>query len=194
MNQKLFGFFCLVLWQVLPASADPVINEIMYHPPSTNLLQQWVEVYNPDTNAVDLSGWRLGGDVDFAFPSNTVLAAGAYLVVAADRATFASLYPGVNNVVGGWNGSVNNNVKLDDNIGQTISSVKFAHEGDWGTRGMGAIDPWGRQGWESSAPHDGLGNSLELINPSLPTIYGQNWVSSSGTGATPGHPNRIPHN
>src|SRR5437763_5342551 len=104
MRHKLLALLCVAFLRLSPAFADPVINELMYHPTSTNLLQQWMEIYNPGTNAIDLSGWTLGGDVSFSFPSNTVLAAGAYLVVAGDRTTFLGLYPTATNVIGGWSG------------------------------------------------------------------------------------------
>lgn len=46
----------------------------------------WVELYNPNAEAVDLSGWGLtdgfpGGDTPWAFPEGTGIAAGGYLVV-----------------------------------------------------------------------------------------------------------------
>src|SRR5438093_1599005 len=76
-----FASFGLALFasllMALPSRAQNVIiNEIMYHPPSTNLLEQWVELLNTGSNTVDLSGWTLGGGADFTFPSNTTLGAG----------------------------------------------------------------------------------------------------------------------
>ncbi len=181
---------CLVFLQSLPALGQPVVfNEIMYHPPSTNLLQQWVEIYNPGPNAADLTGWKLSGDVDFSFASSTVLSAGAYLVIAADRPTFISLHPTIANVVGGWAGILNNSIRLDDNLGQTISNVKFSSEGDWAVRVMSAPDAWTRQGWDWLAEHDGAGKTLELLTPNLPVTNGQNWASSAVTGGTPGRVN-----
>lgn len=40
------------------------LNEIMYHPPSTNLLEQWFEILNAGTNTVNLSGWRVTADTN----------------------------------------------------------------------------------------------------------------------------------
>src|SRR2546421_8567097 len=91
-----------LLAPIIPAKAQPIINEIMYHPASTNLLEQWVELYNPGTNAVDLTNWKFSNGIDFTFPTNTVLKAGGYLVVAADRNTFTNKFPGVTNYVAGW--------------------------------------------------------------------------------------------
>src|SRR5437763_618930 len=90
---KRFAWLCFLCmsYAAMPLPAQTVvINEIMYHPPSTNLLEEWFEIYNPGTNAVDLSGWQVTKGVEFTFPSNSVIAVGGYLVVAADRATFTN--------------------------------------------------------------------------------------------------------
>src|SRR4051812_45100975 len=120
MCSNLFAraWFCVVLASVSSLYGQPVINEIMYHPASTNLLEDFIEIYNPGTNAVDLTGWKITKGVNFSFPSNTVLAAGGYLVVAADAPTFANKYPTVNNFVGGWTGKLSRSaeeIQLEDN-------------------------------------------------------------------------------
>src|SRR5207237_6656238 len=79
--------------------AGVVINEIMYHPSSENLLESFVEIYNTDAAATNLSGCQLTKGLEFVFPTNTVLGAGGYLVIAADRATFTNKYPGVINLL-----------------------------------------------------------------------------------------------
>src|SRR5437762_195311 len=107
MKRKCLSWLCLALMPAFSAMADPVvINEIMYHPPSTNLLEEWFELFNPGSNAVDLSGWQITKGVGFAFPTNTMMGAGGYLVVAADGPTFASRHPGVTNFIGGWVGDL----------------------------------------------------------------------------------------
>src|SRR6266850_1632379 len=90
--------FCVLL--AFQASAAPVvvINEIMYHPAPAapeDKRREWIELYNPGTNAVDLSAWRIADAVDFTFPTNTILQPGAYLVVAANRTSFQTEFPGV---------------------------------------------------------------------------------------------------
>ena len=163
----------------------------MYHPPSTNLLEQWVELYNPGTNAVDLTGWQFVNGVHFSFPSNTIMAGGSYLVVAADLATFQTKFPGVANVVASWPGPIEGHtIELDDNLGQNVNSVSFYSDGDWAVRVMGAV-MYNHQGWEWFALHDGYGSSLELINPQMPNSYAQNWGSNKDTNATPGRANSI---
>ncbi|MCL5995559.1 MAG: lamin tail domain-containing protein, partial [Chloroflexi bacterium] len=72
-----------------------IISEIMYHPPSTNRLEEWFEVFNAGTDTLDLSGWRVSKGVSFAFATNTTLAPQGYLAVAAHGPTFSSQHPGV---------------------------------------------------------------------------------------------------
>ena len=62
-----------------------VINELVSAPVAGE--SDWVELFNPGTEAADLSGWTMS-DSDplnaFAFPSGTVVEGGAYLVLERD--------------------------------------------------------------------------------------------------------------
>lgn len=167
------------------------ISEIFHHPASTNVLEQYVELYNPGGTPVDISGWKFVNGVRFTFPAATTIAAGGYLAVAADAATFTQKHPGVINFVAGWLAPLEGHtLELDDNTGAVVQSLTFATEGDWAERRIGA-PTYGHAGWEWYAEHDGLGKSLELINPSLPGALAQNWASSVTPGGTPGRPNSV---
>src|SRR5688500_13635406 len=67
------------------ARAQVVINEIMYHPASENVLEEYIELHNRGTTNVNVSGWRFSNGVDFTFPANTIMPPNSYLVVAAHR-------------------------------------------------------------------------------------------------------------
>jgi hypothetical protein len=170
-----------------------IVNEIMYHPASENLRESYVELYNPGTTAANLSGWQFTKGLQFAFPTNTTLAPGGYLVVAADGAVFAATHPGVANYISGWTPPMGSHLVLEDASGQIISEVHYYNDGDWATRVLtnNGFAAYGHYGWEWLAPHDGLGNSLELINPALPNTHAQNWGSSSEINGTPGRANSI---
>src|ERR1051325_8440902 len=166
-----------------------VVNEIMYHPapdiPEDNGLE-WLELHNKDTNAVNQNGWQFTRGIRFTFTNDTVIAPGGYLVVAASVAKFHSRYPGVNNVVGNWNGVLSNNgdqIELDRANGDKEDSVEYASEGDWAVRPRGP-DDLGHQGWIWVADADGTGPSIELMNPAMPNQYGQNWAPSLAPGGT----------
>jgi hypothetical protein len=181
-----------------------VINEIMYHPYHSttepiepeNLGEEYIELFNNGIYEFQLDGWRFSDGVDFSFP-NVTLGVGQYLVVAADVNTFTAKYPTVTNVIGGWDGHLSNsgeNIELVDDMGVVVDSVHYSDQGDWGTRILGPAEYGGHRGWIWESEHDGLGKSLELANPDLPNVYGQNWAASLVNGGTPGSINSVAAN
>lgn len=169
-----------------------MINEIMYHPSSENSLEEFVELYNEEPWAVDLAGWQLTRAIDYTF-GDVTLPANGYLVVAADVATFRTVYPGVTNVVGGWTGFLGNTteqVVLRNARSNVVSAVRYADEGDWAVR-QKSMPLVGARGWEWLAEHDGMGASVEMANHALPAEEGQNWRSSRVAGGTPGATNSV---
>jgi hypothetical protein len=179
------------------APVEVVINEIMYHSyhalnTPENIGQEYIELFNRGAEPANLSGWKFTNGVDFLFPEVTV-GAGQYLVVAADVNVFIAKYPGVSNVVGGWDGRLSNMgeaIELVDAAGVRIDWVHYADEGDWSVRFLGPIE-LGHRGWEWSDAHDGGGKSLELIKPAMPNEYGQNWSASETNDGTPGAANSV---
>lgn len=169
-----------------------VISEIMYHPSSENVLEEYIELFNKGSSAVNLNGWRFSKGVQFTF-TNVSIPAGGYLVVAADTNTFAAKYPGVTNVVGNWTGVLNNSsedLDLDNQSGNRVDSVRYADEGDWAVRQRSDIE-LNNRGWVWLKEHDGLGKSLELLNQNLSNNDGQNWAASRATNGTPGRANSV---
>jgi hypothetical protein len=67
-----------------------VFNEIMYHAPVDGA--EYVELFNrSETIAFNLSGWIIDG-IDFVFPTNTIIEAGAFLVVVKELSAFTRAY------------------------------------------------------------------------------------------------------
>ena len=180
---------------VVPTSGPPrsvMINEIMYHPPSHAVGDEFIELINDGTKSVDLSGWSITGGIDVVLPS-AVMAPGEFLVVAADVSQFTATYGAVNQVVGPWSGQLSNRsdaLRLRDEMGQIVDSVTYADEGDWAQRQRGPVDH-GHRGWIWSDDHDGGGKSLELRNANLPNDWGQNWSASLSDQGTPGRENSV---
>jgi hypothetical protein len=170
--------------------AGVVINEIMYHPASGNVLESYVELRNLDNVATNISGWRFTKGIQFTFPTNTTLGAGAYLVVAADRTAFTNKYPSVPNFVAGFTGVIGHDLRVENASGTLINEVQFSDDGDWAVRQMGPM-MYAHQGWEWFAAQDGFGSSLELINPALANSFAQNWGPSTLSNGTPGIANSI---
>lgn len=173
--------------------AGVVLNEIMYHPSSENVLEEYVELHNASATDTSVGGWRLNRGVNFVLPSNTVIRARGFLVVAASTNAFRAKYPGVTNVVGNWLGILSNSgedVELENGQGQRVDLVAYADEGDWAVRRRSLLDN-NHRGWIWYKEHDGLGKSLELINPALPNEPGQNWAASATLQGTPGAANSV---
>ncbi|MDP3073325.1 MAG: lamin tail domain-containing protein [Opitutaceae bacterium] len=196
------GFlFRLALSLPLPLAAAPVINEIMYRPGPgypENTALEFIEIHNPDSSAVDLSGWAITSGASFTFPSGTTLAAGGYLVVASNPTALkaASAAAAAANVLGPWKAGAtlaNNGEKITlakpgttAGTFTTVDSVTYASEGDWAGRTRDTLGGWS---WVSAA--DGGGASLEKRSPALTKNTGQNWGASTVAGGTPGAVNSL---
>jgi len=179
-------------WEVRvePDFVNVLINEIMYHPSSQDDGEEYIELLNRNTESVNLRGWRFVRGVHFDFPK-IMLPPGGLLIVAADSEKFRAKYPGVELVVGGWQGRLSNShdtLVLVDANGREADRVAYADEGDWAVRVRGPLDR-GHRGWRWQSGHDGLGRSLELINAALPNDSGQNWEESKLEQGTPGQDN-----
>jgi hypothetical protein len=81
-------------WRHEPPLRSPLISEVMYRPSDEPLSGEWVEVYNPTAEVVDLSGWYLGdcgldgeyGSGLYQFPDGALLPAGGVIVIAQQAA------------------------------------------------------------------------------------------------------------
>jgi hypothetical protein len=184
-----------------------IVNEILYHPPfvattPTCLRQcsdpdQWIELYNRGTGLVDLSGWSLTKAVDFAIPAGTGIAAGNYLVIAADRARFLARYPAVNpaKVIGGWTGSLgrgSDSINLRDGLGNRVDHVEYddGSPSNDESPADGVDDRTIASSEWPTGPDTGTGRTLELIHPGLDNRAGAAW-GVGPVGGTPAAQNSV---
>lgn len=149
------------------------ITEIMYHPTNTvdakNL--EYIEIYNSNPFAEDLSGYQLAGDVRFTFPTNSVVAGRSYVLVAGAPADLQTLYNPLGNVVGAYTNQLPDNggtVRLLNRQGGIVCEVTYQ-----------AAPPW-------PAAADGAGHSLVLVRPSLGERHPGAWAASDLAGGSPG--------
>ncbi|MHC4204386.1 MAG: lamin tail domain-containing protein [Planctomycetota bacterium] len=70
--------------------ANPAINfgTFEYNPASGNQDEEYIQLNNPNTYAVDISGWKLSGGIEHTFLPGTVIVAGGSLYVSPDAAAF----------------------------------------------------------------------------------------------------------
>jgi phosphatidylserine/phosphatidylglycerophosphate/cardiolipin synthase-like enzyme len=166
-------------WTHQPPQGHLLVSEVMYDPDGEDTGREWIELYNPTTEAVDLSGWYLGdvgldgeyGSGLYRFPDGAVLVAEGVIVVAhqADDVAFTPDYeflidphrddPSVRNMspAGSWDG-------FGLALGNTGDEVLLLNAG--GT----AIDviTYGAGDYPGVIPHPGVidqGRSLERRPP-----------------------------
>ena len=148
------------------------INEVHYDPDDHTKRLEFIELWNPSTTPVNLSGWQFTGPVDYVFPANTTLAAGSYLVVAENPAQLNTAYS-VAGALGPWTGELKNSgghIVLRNSAGTQVDDVDYQRGFPWPSRSAGG------------------GASMELINPGLENDIGGSWRSSTAL-PTPGRVN-----
>lgn len=145
-------------------AAQVVINEIHYDPADETSAEEFIELYNPGTTNLDLSGWALTDAVEYVFPQGTTIPANEYLVVAEDPATLLSVY-GMQ-AMGPWTGGLSNSgeeIDLRDASGTLQDQVTYRSGFPWPTGARGG------------------GGSMELVNAALDNDLGGSWRTSGST-------------
>ncbi len=139
--------------------ADIVINEIFYNAPGADDYE-FLELYNNDDVAVNLSGYYFSSGIEDTIPEVT-LQPGDFLIIAVDSVLFEDAF-GV--AAFQWdNGALNNGgetLELRDAFGNVVDVVTYDEEAPWPT------EP------------DGNGNSLILCDPSADNEDVANWAAS----------------
>ena len=143
----------------------------MYKPaPRTDgKILEYVELFNSNPFWEDISGYRLTGDIAFTFPTNTILAGGAFLVVAAAPADLQSVY-NITNVTGPYTGSLKSSgtVRLRNDRDAIYLQIPYSNKPPW------------------PVAADGTGHSLVLARPSYGEGFAKAWDASEMAGGSPG--------
>jgi hypothetical protein len=172
-----------------PRIPDIVITEIYYNPPQGSDYE-FIELYNRSGDSVTLMSqattetspgvfvteylpWRLKG-VDYEFPAHTVIAPGAYVILAKDPALYNSLSC---DVYGPYDGKL-------DNAGEQVEilmpgDLEYGKTRYWIP--IEKIDYDDTAPWPTSA--DGAGDSLHRITLDA---YGRDYSNWNAGVPTPG--------
>lgn len=139
-----------------------VINEIHYDPPDKTRPEEFIELHNPTTEAVDLSGWFFDDGIRFTIPAGTVAAPDAYVVISRNPGRLRAAFQV--NSLGPWDGSLDNDgerIRLRDSNGLVVDEVAYDAGFPWPTAARGS------------------GDSMELISAGLDNELAGSWRSSS---------------
>ncbi len=173
----------------VPMRYPVIINEIMFNPISGNNDDEYVEIHNRSAAPANLAGYEFVTGIGYAFPTNALtqnMPAGAYWVVARNPASLSLIYTNLStnvNLFGPYTGTLANggerivfasadydNVtgpgggQIVEKLNVPISELTYGDGGKWGN-------------WS-----DGLGSSMELIDPDGDAHHPRNWADSNDTG------------
>jgi len=173
-NMATSGTFTAVFEPALLSDINIVINEINYSSSPEKDTKDWVELYNAGNTPVNLKNWILsdaGPELGYAFPSDLIVAPGAYVVVCKDIMAFRTLNPTITSSTGDFPfglASTGDDVNLFNDQSVLVDWVNFA-----------VYTPW---------PMDAnaTGATIELINPLADNNLGGNWKSSPNGGTPAG--------
>ncbi|RKY22937.1 MAG: hypothetical protein DRP79_09980, partial [Planctomycetota bacterium] len=168
MNMTRYGFWgtafvtSVVLFPYF-VHGDIVITEIFYHPESECEPEEFVEIFNTGDDTVDLTGWAFTEGVVYRFPDGTRISSGEHLVICRDLQGFEARFGALPGLLGSFARKLNNDgedIILTDADGEIVDRVDYDD-----------IFPW-------PVKADGLGGSLELVNPFADNEGPQYWRPS----------------
>ena len=140
-----------------------VINEINYKSSDNFDTGDWVELYNPNQDDIDISGWILKDNNDsnqFIFPSGTSIGGDDYLVIVRNADDFIEFYPEINSFVG----------EFDFGLSSSGDAVRLFNSD---------LILQDEVYYEPSSPWPSLSNgdeyTLELIDPSYDNSLPSSW-------------------
>ncbi|MDB6151854.1 MAG: hypothetical protein JWL90_307, partial [Chthoniobacteraceae bacterium] len=154
-------------------------------------IHEFIELFNAGTENVDLGGWRFSQGVTYSFPAGTIIAPGAYKVIARNPARIQTVY-GITGVLGPFVGKLSND-------GDTITLMNAAN-GVADSVTYSAHFPWAQSADALAVSKDWLGfdpvanqykgRSLQRVSLTSSPNDPANWVASPlNPGPSPGAAN-----
>ena len=155
-----------------------VINEIHYNPAGSqgsDAEYEFIELANNSEHTIRLENTVLSNEVNYGFSESTTVLPDSFVVVARNKSSLLAWYSGLNNniVFEGYSELLSNTtglLQLSFN-GYSLDSLSYSDTAPWPENA------------------DGLGSSLELVNPVLDNSDANSWRASLVEGGTPGFEN-----
>lgn len=167
-----------IMITALPAAAqqndDPmrvIINEIFYNPTGQEEGNEFIELYNPTDDPIDLSGWQFTNGVQLQILPATIIGPNDYWVAARNADDFIAAFGFVPDAV--FQGALANGgetIILRSTKGQLVDQITYDDTLPWPT-----------------SP-DGAGDSLQLISPDIDNDKPTSWMANAPTARAVNRP------
>ena len=150
-----------------------IISEINYNSATTMNSGDWIELYNSSPTPIDISDYIISNNNfydNYKIPTNTILGANEYLVLAENLDEFELMHPAVTNVIGNFIFSLENDgdsITLKDHQNNIIKTFKFHDD----------------QPWPITA--DGFGRTMEIVADIANPSFSDSWFAGC-MGGSPG--------
>ena len=151
----------------------------------------------PARRPSSLASWKLSGGISYTFPSNAVIQAGEFRVVAKHPARLAAVAAYgliATNLLGPYTNQLSNRkdtIRIRDANGDVVDAVSYAAEFPWAI----SADAFGaEQEWTGLDPlnYQYRGRSLERVSFTHPANDPANWLASPIPGnPSPGKTNAV---
>ena len=93
-----------------------LISEVLYDPAANEPGAEWVELYNPTSNPVDLAGWALRDNTSADPLPAFILGPGQYLVITSNEGDFRAANPGFSAALVSLGGPIGNGLSNSDDV------------------------------------------------------------------------------
>lgn len=166
-----YGEFCTDAYEFAP-----IISEIHFNPSELQGQDsdwEFIEIYNPHSISINLSGWELTDGVEAIFEEGVFIEPGRYIVLATTLSSYQSDLP-YSTIVVQLFGDLDNSgesIRLLNSNGVEIDHVEYSDYSPWPTEA------------------DGMGASLEWTGIGIENQDPQSWMPSNSFGGSPGSAN-----
>jgi len=140
VEMKIFVFIATLIFSMTIVSANVVINEIMYNPSGSDTGREWIEVYNDESQEINLSGWKIyeaGTNHNLNLISGSwILNPGDYVIIADNDGNFLSENPDFSGTLFDSSFSLSNSnetIALKNNSLVNVESITYFSS--WGGNG-----------------------------------------------------------
>jgi hypothetical protein len=146
MKITIVSLLFLLIYSSLIKAQSITISEINYRSANNPDPGDWIELHNYGTTPVNIGGYTIidssSNSNAFPIPPNTILAAGAYLVIANNQIDFNTIFPSVSNYIGNTTFSLGKNgeiITLKDANSNIVAVAEYLTTAAWpkGANGEG---------------------------------------------------------